>query len=118
MDDLEGTDDRSFHPPNEYPDLDMTPNYLWVGKADPTLCNSNPFSSGRFPQPRAAIEHDDLEKEVFDGRDRFRGLDATASEDNEDNGWRQAAGNVDPDFELREDDSTQVSSFSWLMAYC
>lgn len=115
MDDLEGTDVRSLYPSNEYPDLDVSPNYLWVGTADPNLCINNPSSSGRS---LAAVEHDGLEKEPFEGRDRFESLDVTVIEDNEESAWCQATGDADPDFELREDDSTQVSSLSQLMAYC
>lgn len=110
MDRLEAIDGRSFYVSNEYPDLDLAPTYLWVGRAgSPPHHNNNVSSDGSSRHFRSFV-HDGLTEEKLEQNKQNRASNSTSSEDNQENSWHQSSSDVDPDFKSPEDCSTQVLS--------
>ena len=107
MDSREGIDDLSRHAANEYPDLDLSPSFLWVGNnnKDHLRCTSKSLSTGSARQ-LGETGRDDLGKEDSANNYHSDVSDTTASEDDKQNRWRHSLDDLDPDFEVPEDEST------------
>ena len=116
MDNVEAIDGRSLYVSNEYPDLDLVPSYLWVGRAGDHLHHSTSISSdGSSRQPRESFR-DSVTEQNPEKKQYARASDMIASEDNQGNFTCQSSGDIDPDFESHEDSSTQVFSCSRTVA--
>lgn len=118
MDRREAINDRSLYASNEYPDLDLAPSYLWVGESgEPPHHNLNISSNGSPRQPGEVV-CDGLAELEPENNNYTGASDAIASKDNQENPWCQPSGDIDPDFELPEECSTQVFPFSRIVACC
>ena len=110
MDRLEAIDGRSLYVSNEYPDLDLAPTYLWVGRAgSPHHHNNNVTSDGSSRHLRKFV-HDGLAEEELEQNRQSRASNSIASGDNQENSRHQSSSDIDPDFKSPEDYSTQVLS--------
>lgn len=116
MDKPEAIDGRSLDLLNEYPDLDLAPNYLWVGKAGSQLYNNTNISLDESSRQIRTFVRDGLTEQESRRKNPSGALDSIASEDNQDNSWRQFSNDIDPDFESPEDCSAQVISFPRILA--
>jgi hypothetical protein len=105
MDDDKGNAGHSIYASNEYPDLDLAPSYLWVGQDNDDQHHNIHVPSNGSPGRLAKLMR---ANDSSDGREHLGASNATGSEDMEENSWRLSADDVDPDFELEKDFSTQV----------
>lgn len=96
---------------NEYPELDVTPTYLWVGKAGDHPHSNINISPDEFSRQPKEIASDSLTEQELEKKNHDGAPDTTPSENNQENSWRQFSGDIDPDFESPDDCSTQVFSF-------
>lgn len=106
MDDPKEIDDHSCYASNEYPDLDLVPNYLWVGKADELPYRNIDISTNEPVSQLGEVMSDGHTKDGSEDGNHSGVSDSTASEDNEKNPWCQSPGDFDPDFEMPDDCST------------
>lgn len=116
MDKPEAIDSRSLYDSNEYPELDLNPTYLWVGEAADHPCHNINFPSDGSSHQPIEPQCENLTESDPEKNSHFRTLDSIASEDSQEKSWRQFSVDIDPDFESPENCSTQVFSFSRIVA--
>ena len=104
-------DDKFIYLSNEYPDPDLPPTYLWVGKADSQLFNKTNVSLDESSRQLRTFMREGLTEQELETNQPSGAFDPKVSEDNQDNSWRQFSSDIDPDFGSAEDSSTQVFSF-------
>lgn len=111
-------DDKIVYLSNEYPDLDLAPTYLWVGKADSQLSNKTNISLDESSRQSRTFMREGLTEQELETNQPSGAFNPIVSENNQDNSWRQFSSDIDPDFESPEDSSTQVFSFPRILAFC